>query len=131
MGLPSVGQPAVLLSFYMHLQVFTHVAEYLGRDCLDLLVCVDVAASAVQTAPANTTCGTNSTASSTAAPSSTPALQLLLAGAAPGAATGAAAGPTGGSSSNSSSGGACSYIINDVNLLTVLETVRLLMDYSS
>lgn len=93
-------------------QIFTHVAEYLGRDCLDLLVCVDAAATAVH-----------------AAGSTGPALQLLLSGAAQG--PGGSAGANGSSSSSGNGGGACCYIINDVNLLTVLETVRLLMDYSS
>jgi hypothetical protein len=110
------------------LQVFTHIAEYLGRDCLDLLVCVDVAAAAISPAAAGSHAG-----SSSALQQQLPALQLLLAGAAPGAGASAAAGPTGGGSSSSAAGGggACCYIINDVNLLTVLETVRLLMDYSS
>lgn len=103
-----------VVSCALCLQIFTHVSEYLGRDCLDLLVCVDVAAAAVDAAG-----GTG------------PALQLLLAGAAQG--PGGSTGATGSSNSSSSSngGGACCYVINDVNLLTVLETVRLLMDYSS
>jgi hypothetical protein len=99
----------VLRCAVLCLQIFTHVAEYLGRDCLDLLVCVDAAATAVEAAG-----GTG------------PALQLLLAGAAQGP-----GGSAGANSSSSNGGGACCYIINDVNLLTVLETVRLLMDYSS
>lgn len=107
------GTCSVVLPCAMCSQIFTHVAEYLGRDCLDLLVCVDVAAAAVDAAG-----GTG------------PALQLLLAGAAQG--QGGSAGANGsGSSSSSNGGGACCYVINDVNLLTVLETVRLLMDYSS
>lgn len=118
------------------MQVFTHVAEYLGRDCLDLLVCADVAATATEAHPAATPsaarAGTGAAGASQLQDRG-PALQLLLSGAAPGA-TSAAAGPTGGSSGSSASSGgsgACCYIINDVNLLTVLETVRLLMDYSS
>jgi hypothetical protein len=112
------------------LQVFSHVAEYLGRDCLDLLLCVDVAAAAVT--PAAAAAGSQAV-SSGALQQQPPALQLLLAGAAPGPSASAAAGPIGGGSSSSAAGGggACCYIINDVNLLTVLETVRLLMDYSS
>ena len=110
-------------------QVFTHVTEYLGRDCLDLLVCVDMAAAAVEPPQPASVAGRPMQQQA-------PALQLLLSGAAPGTnAAGAAAGPTGASTASSSStgggSGACCYIINDVNLLTVLETVRLLMDYST
>lgn len=127
---PNCAVHNVLSSCFL-LQVFTHVAEYLGRDCLDLLVCVDMAAAAVESPAA----AVGSTVGSSALQQHPPALQLLLAGAAPGAGPGAAAGLTGGSSGSSSSAaggrGACCYIINDVNLLTVLETVRLLMDYSS
>lgn len=112
-------------------QVFTHVAEYLGRDCLDLLVCVDVAAAAVEPTPGAAAAGSGAQGSTLQQPQQGPALQLLLAGAAPGTGSGAGAGPTGGSSGSSGTGGACCYIINDVNLLTVLETVRLLMEYSS
>lgn len=118
----------------MPIQVFTHVAEYLGRDCLDLLVCVDVAAAAVEPTPAAAAAAGGGAQGSTLLQQQQqgPALQLLLAGAAPGTGPGAGVGPTGGSSgSSSSTGGACCYIINDVNLLTVLETVRLLMEYSS
>jgi hypothetical protein len=95
-------------------QVFGHIAEYLGRDCLDLLLCLDVAAAANEAG----------------------SLQVSVQGISPSAA--------GTSSSSSSSGNAAAggggsssspswpvYVINDVNLLTVLDTVKLIMDYSS
>lgn len=89
------------------LQVFGHIAEYLGRDCLDLLLCLDVAAAATEAG----------------------GLQVSVQGVSP-----AAAG--GGSSSSGAVGSSGSpswlvYVINDVNLLTVLDTVKLIMDYSS
>ncbi|KAF6255279.1 hypothetical protein COO60DRAFT_1702917 [Scenedesmus sp. NREL 46B-D3] len=96
-------------------KVFGHVAEYLGRDCLDLLLCVDVAAAASEAG----------------------GLQVSLQGVPPAAAaaggdssssTGAAGGGTaaaGGSCGAAGGGGSPSwpvYVINDVNLLTVLDT---------
>lgn len=127
-------QYSIVLYLHVLIQVFTHVTEYLGRDCLDLLVCVDVAATAVEGAPE----ALSATGDGAAAPPSTmgsrslqqkdPALQLSLAGAALGGVQGAAAGGTGGSTG---AGDACCYIINDVNLLTVLDTIRLLIDFSS
>lgn len=120
-------------------QVFTHVAEYLGRDCLDLLVCVDVAA----TAAAPTTASIPSAAGgagggggggglgASSLQQQGPALQLLLAGAAPGASSAGSSANSAAASGSGGGGGACCYLINDVNLLTVLDTVRLLMDYSS
>lgn len=81
--------------------------EYLGRDSLDLLLCIDIAATAQDAAGQKQQLhGASSSA-----------LQLLVAGAAPAGGTGGGGG-----------GGACCYFINDVNLLTVLDTVRLLMD---
>jgi hypothetical protein len=82
--------------------VFGHVAEYLGRDCLDLLLYLDVAAAA----------------------SDAGSLQVSVQGVSPAAATAS-------DSSSSSSPSWPVYVINDVNLLTVLDTVKLIMEYSS
>jgi len=99
-------------------QVFSLIAEYVGRDCLDLLACLDLAAAAT----------------------STGSLQLKVHGAAPSCAdasssSGGAGGKAASNSSttDSSSGGVLwpVYVINDVNLLTVLDTVKLVLDYSS
>jgi hypothetical protein len=96
-------------------QVFGHIAEYLGRDCLDLLLCLDVAAAANEA---------GSLQVSVKGISPAEAGDSSSISAAPGGATPAA----GGGSSNPSWP---VYVINDVNLLTVLDTVKLIMDYSS
>jgi hypothetical protein len=97
-------------------QVFSLIAEYVGRDCLDLLACLDLAAAAT----------------------STGSLQLKVHGAAPSCANTSSSSGGGGkaasnSTTDSSSGGVLwpVYVINDVNLLTVLDTVKLILDYSS
>jgi hypothetical protein len=94
------------------MQVFGHIAEYLGRDCLDLLLCVDVAAAASEAG----------------------SLQVSVQGVSPAAATGGSSSNTGAAGASAAGGGGPSwpvYVINDVNLLTVLDTVKLIMDYSS
>uniref|UniRef100_A0A383VKR7 Uncharacterized protein n=1 Tax=Tetradesmus obliquus TaxID=3088 RepID=A0A383VKR7_TETOB len=103
--LPGSGSSSKRLEYVN--KVFGHIAEYLGRDCLDLLLCLDVAAAATEAG----------------------GLQVSVQGVSP-----AAAG--GGSSSSGAVGSSGSpswlvYVINDVNLLTVLDTVKLIMDYSS
>lgn len=80
--------------------MFNHITEYLGRDCLDLLTCVDVAAAATPEGD----------------------LQIMVKGVAPAAHA---------SSSSSNSVSWPVYVINDVNLLTVLDTIKLILDYSA
>eukprot|EP00775_Hariotina_reticulata_P002642 gene2642-2943_t len=96
-------------------KVFSHIAEYVGRDCLDLLACLDLAAAAT---------GSGS-------------LQLKLRGAAPGHSS-CSSGVEGKAAGNGTADGSTAdgilwpvYVINDVNLLTVLDTVKLILDYSS
>ncbi|WIA20415.1 hypothetical protein OEZ85_004831 [Tetradesmus obliquus] len=104
--LPGSGSSSKRLEYVN--KVFGHVAEYLGRDCLDLLLCLDVAAASSEAG----------------------GLQVSVQGVSP-AAAGGGSSSSGGAVCRSGSPSWPVYVINDVNLLTVLDTVKLIMDYSS
>ncbi len=85
------------------MQALGHAAEYVGRDCLDLLLCLDASASA---APAG-------------------GLHLHLRGATAVQPLQPGPVPTADTPGGSRATDWPLYLVNDIHLLTVLESVRL------